>query len=166
MPNSRRLTSGRTVLLLVLAALVIVVGAAVYLVIVRVVDPDSLSFVAAAESENGLRMEQARRLSLLLAILLLSALLILVFVLGAYLLIRVGRLAARTRTRVGGAPTEYVDAWQQYRLTEEQISAATSNLDGRAAARDDDSGGSDPGDGHDDADNGDEPPEKSPDHGE
>jgi len=48
---------------------------------------------------------------------------ILLFVIGAYLVIRVGQFVAREQ--VGGKTTAYVDAWQNYRLTDEQISAAT-----------------------------------------
>jgi hypothetical protein len=61
-------------------------------------------------------------MSVLLIITLGSILLIRLFVVGAYLLIRTGR--SLSQRRLGGRPTEYVDAWSQYRLSEEQIQSA------------------------------------------
>jgi hypothetical protein len=78
----------------------------------------------ASEGDATELLSEARWLATLLTLLLISALLILLFVLGAYLIIRIGQFVARER--VGGTPTAYVDAWQKYRLTDEQIAAATS----------------------------------------
>lgn len=66
---------------------------------------------------------ETKRLVALLTVLLVSALLILMFVVGAYFVIHIGQYISRQR--VGGKPTEYVDAWQNYRLSEADISAAT-----------------------------------------
>jgi hypothetical protein len=127
--SDRRLLSGRTVTVLVLATLVVTVCAAVYMAMVRLGPLDNLPPGPLDEMDAEARMEAARRLTLLLSILLISSLLILLFALGAYLVIRIGRLVARDRAPLGGKPTEYVDAWRQYRLTDEQISAATSESD-------------------------------------
>jgi hypothetical protein len=114
---SARLSTGRAALLLVLIGLLLTVAAGIYLFFAH--NPGGL----APSSEPAAGIGEKRQFALLL-LLLISALLILLFVLGAYLLINVGRLIARDR--VGGKPTVYTDAWQNYRLTDEQISAATS----------------------------------------
>ncbi|MEW6254175.1 MAG: hypothetical protein AB1716_26290 [Planctomycetota bacterium] len=115
---SSRASYGRTVTLLVLGVLLLTVCLAVYLALGRWVYPS-----ATPQGAEDMRALESQRLITLLAILLISALLILLFVMGAYLLINVGRLVARER--VGGQPTEYIDAWGQYRLSDEQINAAT-----------------------------------------
>ena len=114
---SARLSTGRAALLLVLVGLLLTVAAGIYAFFAHSPGGDAPS------SEPAAGMSEKRQFALLL-LLLISALLILLFVLGAYLLINVGRLIARDR--VGGKPTVYTDAWQNYRLTDEQISAATS----------------------------------------
>ncbi len=70
------------------------------------------------------RQPEVRRLMYRMAVLLAALLLILIFVVGSYLLIRIGR--AITRKPVGGQPTEYVDAWSRYRLSDEEIARATN----------------------------------------
>jgi hypothetical protein len=64
-----------------------------------------------------------RRVTLMLTIVLASGLLLILFLVGTYFLLRAGTAA---RTPVGGAPTRYVDAWAQYRVTDEEIAAATA----------------------------------------
>jgi len=120
--------------MLVLAALILIVCAAVYLFVARPAQlPAPTDGISTAEEAARL-LHEARRAALLLTILLISALLILLYVLGAYLVIRIGQMVARHQ--VGGKPTHYVDAWAQYRLTNEQISAATSeDADDRARRR-------------------------------
>ncbi len=112
---------GRTATLVVLAVLVLTVCATVY----KVLSQRNGGLLPAGESGTTAPADpgEIQRVVTLLTILLVSALLILLFVVGAYLLIRAGRLVARDR--VGGTPTPYVDAWQNYRLTDEQIDAAT-----------------------------------------
>lgn len=122
----RRPSSGRTATLLVLVGLLLVTCAGVYILFAHFEQQPRGGALGVVGDEESLRLEEARRLMVLLTILLISALLILLFVLGAYLLIRVGRMVARTRMSVGGKATKYVDAWQNYRLTDEQIAAATS----------------------------------------
>ena len=113
----------RTVLLLVLGVLALTTCAGVYLFLAQHARPPSPVGGITSEEEAERLAADARRLATLLTLLLISALLILLFVLGAYLVIRVGQSVARER--VGGEATTYVDAWQNYRLTDEQISAAT-----------------------------------------
>ena len=120
MSAPRRATYGRTATLLVLGVLILTVCAGVYIFLARGEAPPA----PGVADEDAVRLAAAKHLITLLTILLISALLILLFVLGAYLLINVGRFVARDR--VGGKPTAYVDAWRNYRLTDEQISAATS----------------------------------------
>lgn len=127
-------SAGRTATMLVLAALILIVCAAVYLFVSRPAQvPAPADGISSAEEADRL-VGEARRAALLLTILLISALLILLYVLGAYLVIRIGQMVARHQ--VGGKPTRYVDAWAQYRLTDEQISAATSeDADGPGGRR-------------------------------
>ena len=114
---------GRAVLLLVLGVLLITVCAAVYLYVAQRGGLDAPETVTTEEQADRLNAE-ARRLVTLLTLLLISALLILLFVIGAYLVIRVGQSVVRER--VGGKTTAYVDVWGSYRLTDAQIDAATA----------------------------------------
>lgn len=119
MSSSHHTSYGRTATLLVLGVLILTVCAGVYILLARGGEPP----LGGVMDEDAMRMAASQRLVTLLTILLISALLILLFILGAYLLINVGRFVARDR--VGGKPTAYVDVWRNYRLTDEEISAAT-----------------------------------------
>jgi len=134
----RRSQTGRTVTLLVLGVLVLTVCATLYVFFTRHSAPPIMGGAIHSDEEVARLAAETRQLTTVLTILLASALLILLFVLGAYLVISVGRFVARHP--VGGRPTAYVDAWRQYRLTERQISDATAE-----DAADQESGG-----GHDD----------------
>ncbi len=123
MPVTARSTHGRLATLLVLGALLLTVSAAIYVFVARHEGGLSSAATVAAQSEGEQATPPARRLATLLTIVLVSALLILLFAVGAYLVVRVGQFIARQR--VGGAVTPYVDAWSQYRLSEADISAAT-----------------------------------------
>lgn len=116
-------SSGRAVTLLVLGVLVLTICAAAYVLVARHGGRAGATGIA-SEGDAADLLAEARWLATLLTLLLISALLVLLFVLGAYLVIRIGQFVARER--VGGTPTAYVDAWQAYRLTDEQIAAATS----------------------------------------
>ncbi|GEM_PF-1097769 len=113
---------GRTALLAGLAVLLVTIGTAVYLVLGQ--DRLGPGGIDPGREGAGRLTTDVRRLAALLTILLVSALLALLFVIGTYVLLRVGRWVARSR--LGGSPTPYVDAWSRYRLTEDQISAATA----------------------------------------
>lgn len=138
----RRVWTGRVATVLIVAALLLTVCVSVYLFLVRNL-PSGLPTGPGGElTRQALR----RKLTLLLAVVLGAVLLILAFVLGAYLVIRIGR--AVSQKPVGGQPTEYVDAWSRYRLSEAEIDAAT---------REEESGGSPPA-GPDEDSAEDEPP--------
>lgn len=124
MTSPRRSSVGRTVTLLVLGLLLVTVCATVYVFLARHRHPGPSVGVIASEEEIERAVAEAKRLATLLTILLVSALLILLYIIGAYLVIRVGQ--AVSRQAVGGRPTRYVDAWAGYRLTDEEISAATT----------------------------------------
>ena len=124
MTSAAHSSAGRTVTLAVLGLLLVTVCATVYVFLAQQHGPTPSVGVITAEEEAEQAVAQARRLATLLTMLLVSALLILLYMLGAYLVIRVGQ--AVSRQPVGGRPTRYVDVWSDYRLTEEQISAATS----------------------------------------
>ncbi|MCG3127876.1 MAG: hypothetical protein CHACPFDD_02748 [Phycisphaerae bacterium] len=74
-----------------------------------------------------LETDVRQRLGLLLATLMAAALALAAFVIGSYMVIRIGRtLISRD---VGGAPTRYVDAWSNYRISDDEIHAATHEQD-------------------------------------
>ena len=148
MPAPTRSNYGRIVTGAVLSALLLTVAAIVYVYMARhggTVVIDGLT----NEEREQLKLQEATRLVTLLTILLTSALLILLFVIGTYLVIRAGQFVSRDR--VGGRPTDYVDAWSEYRLSDEQLFAAT----------DEGKSGDDSGDGSTDWD--DSSPNESPD---
>ena len=68
-----------------------------------------------------------RRLAALARVLLWSLLILLLFVVGATLMIRVGRVFRRPP---GPRRTRYVDAWALHRLSDEQIDALTRENEG------------------------------------
>ncbi len=75
-------------------------------------------------SPDQLTRDAARhKLMMLLVVMLGSLLLIMLFVIGSYLFMRIGREVAQKP--VGGEPTEYSDAWSNYRVSDEEIAAAT-----------------------------------------
>jgi hypothetical protein len=117
---------GRTAVLIALGVLAVTVGATAYLFLAQghtqALNVGTRPGPDAGQPADGLA-ENRRALTFLIMV-SISALLILMFVLGAYLVIRVGHFLARER--VGGKPTPYVDAWGSYRLTDEQIAAATA----------------------------------------
>jgi hypothetical protein len=119
MAGFRRPPLGRTAMMVTLIALLAIVCISVYLFLVRRLHSASPLLQAPEITRETLR----RELSVLLVVMLGSVLLILLFVIGAYLLIRVGR--AVSQKGVGGQPTEYTDAWSRYRLSQEEIEAAT-----------------------------------------
>jgi hypothetical protein len=86
----------------------------------------------------------ARRLRSLFGTLTITLLLLVAFVVGASVMIRAGRTAVqRPRRR---KPTQYVDAWAGYRLSQEEIARATGQApdsDSGPDAGSDDDGGAD-----------------------
>jgi len=128
----RRSSAGRSALVFMLIALLMLVCVAVYLALARLLHPASIG-----ASPNDTALALRGKLTILLAIVLGAILLILAFALGAYLVLRIGRSLAQRR--VGGHATEYVDAWSHYRLSAAQIDAATRDEHG--PSRPDEPGG-------------------------
>lgn len=120
MAKLRSQTYGRAAMIGVLVGLLLLVSAGAYVYVARF---GPQVFSPTAIDDPALEAQRLTRLTVLLTILLISALLILLFVLGSYLLIRIGRIVQRP---LGGKPTEYVDAWSRHHVTDEQIAAATS----------------------------------------
>jgi len=121
---------GRVAVLAMLAVLLLTVAWGVYLYNERHLAgleavPGAVGVEAAARAE-----ERVHRLTLLIMVVLVSGLLILLFLLGSYLVLRVGRAV---RQPIGGRRTAYFDAWRHYRLTPEQIAQATAETDDDSA---------------------------------
>lgn len=72
---------------------------------------------------NVLSEGQMARLNALLQVLYFTLLLAAVFVIGAYVMTRLGRWAVR-REPSDSTKTEYVDAWSRYRITDDEIRQA------------------------------------------
>jgi uncharacterized protein YbjQ (UPF0145 family) len=119
MPESR--WTGRIITAVTFLVLLSLLTSALYWVLrhganaVLSMSPDELS------SE-----ERARRMTMVLLAVLLTGVLILVFVIGVYLVLRAGQVVRRTR--LGGEATEYRDAWAEARVSEEQLAAADEQL--------------------------------------
>ena len=107
-------SAGRTALVLTFIALLATVCIVIYVFLERRLRPTTTDLTP---EYVGAEMTK------LLLIVLGSILLIVIFVVGAYLFIRIGQAVAHDK--VGGEPTKYVNVWGQYRLTDEQIDAAT-----------------------------------------
>lgn len=112
---------GHAAMLGVLAALLLLITAGVFLFMSRYGAEVPSSELALTDPAADAR--RVARDTILLTILLISALLILLFVVGCYLVLRVGRIVRRP---TAGGPTPYVDAWRSYRLTDDQIASATA----------------------------------------
>ena len=115
----RKHSPGHTAMMIMFIVLILTVCAALYLFLERRLSPATARLATGELSAESVQAE----LSLLLLITLGAVLLILIFIVGAYLFIRTGRLVSHKR--VGGKPTDYVDVWSSYRLSEDQIDAAT-----------------------------------------
>ncbi len=76
-----------------------------------------------APEQPGAQPAAARRVRSLYTTLTVTLLLLLAFVVGTYVMVRVGRAIVRRPRR--RQPTRYVDAWTGYRLSEQEIERAT-----------------------------------------
>ena len=74
--------------------------------------------------QNDVRIQQ---LDALLRMLTHSFFIFLAFLFGSYLMVRIGRSVLGRRH--SPQRTEYVDAWSQYRLSQDEIDTATARLD-------------------------------------
>jgi hypothetical protein len=76
-----------------------------------------------------------RNVAYLMMATLAALLTLVIFIVGVFV---VKRLGMRLKNfRVGGEPTPYVDTWSQYRLSEEEIAAATADDEPLSGSDDD-----------------------------
>ncbi len=94
----------------------------------------------------------AARVGALYTTLLATFLLLLVFLFGSFILARTLRIA-RARAAAASGPSEYVDVWRMYRLTEADLARATREDDDKHDPPRDEPGDADPG-GPDPSDSG------------
>ena len=120
MAQPRASNTGRAALIAMFLILLALFVGAIYLVI-RPEDPSLRRIPPPADPSNS-----ARRLSALLFTTLLAMALIVLFVLGAYLVIRAGRRV--TSERAGGEETPVVDIWSRARVSDEELAAADEML--------------------------------------
>ena len=106
-------------MLVIACGLLLVVCVAAYLLVTNRLEASVARLAAGEVSREAVTAEASR----LLAILLGAALLIVLFAVGAYVFIGLGR--AVSRPAADKKPTEYFDAWSHYRVSDEQIRAAT-----------------------------------------
>jgi hypothetical protein len=96
--------------------------------------------VAQAEAQTpeqaGTPAAAARQMRSLYTTLTVTLLLLLAFVVGTYVMVRVGRAIVRRPRR--REPTRYVDAWTGYRLSEQEIERATGETSTPDSGSDDD----------------------------
>jgi hypothetical protein len=119
MPQVHRNLTGRLAVLLIVLALLLVVCVALYFFITNRLAASVARLAAGEVSREAVMAELSR----MVAILLGAALAILAFAIGAYVFIGIGR--AISRPAASKEPTKYIDAWGRYRVSDEQIRAAT-----------------------------------------
>lgn len=113
---------GRLALLLVLVALAMTSVLGAYVMFERLRHLPGI----APPADSG-RPDPMEKLKLVLAMVLVAVLAILAFVVGAYLFIRLGRWLMSKPLSDG--PTEFVDAWSEYRVTQDEIDAVDGMFD-------------------------------------
>lgn len=91
---------------------------------------------AQAPEQPGTQAAAARQMRSLYTTLTVTLLLLLAFVVGTYVMVRVGRAIVRRPRR--REPTRYVDAWTGYRLSEQEIERATGETSTPDSGSDDD----------------------------
>lgn len=89
--------------------------------------PEAELRMPGGDQTPGELTDEARRTVYRIAVSLVTLLLLTLFLVAVYLLTRMGR--SLKQTTVGGKPTEYVDAWSHYRLSEDAIERATQESD-------------------------------------
>ena len=132
---------GRLAFLLVLVVLAMTSALAAYVMFVKLRE---LPIVAPPPGSSGL--DPTQKLAVVMMTVLATVLAILAFVVGAYLFIRIGR--SLTERRVSDGPTEFVDAWSNYRVSQDELDA----VDDCADAGDGRDNSTPPGDNFDDND--------------
>lgn len=77
-----------------------------------------------AASGATITQAERREVAYLMLATLAALVTLVIFILGIFI---VKRMGARLRSlRVGGEPTTYVDSWSQYRVSDDEIKAATA----------------------------------------
>ena len=108
-----------------LAIVFVLVGLAISAIgIAYLMSPAERELLPIPAPHDELRIQQ---LNALFRMLTHSFLIFLAFLLGSYLMVRIGR-----RVLSGREPprrSEYVDAWSSYRLSQDEIDTATARLD-------------------------------------
>lgn len=104
----------RLALLFVIAGVLLVTSA--LLAVIRDSDP------ASGAARPATELPAPQRIGVLVTVLIIIFLLFLGFLLGSFIIVRLGRYLKRERSR---SQTAYVDAWSRYRVTQEQIDTAT-----------------------------------------
>ncbi len=97
--------------------------------------PQPEELTAASQPATPDLITESRRTIYLLAASLATLLVLTLFFVGLYLLLRFGR--ELKRPSVGGRRTPYVDIWRSYRLSEDEIARATHEQPGDAPGEDD-----------------------------
>lgn len=88
--------------------------------------PRELPPISAPASESGVE-QNIEQLEALTRMMMHSFFLFLAFLFGSYLMVRIGRaVLSRRPARTRAA---YVDAWSNYRLTQDEIDTASAQLD-------------------------------------
>jgi hypothetical protein len=115
----------RLIVACILAAAIITLVVATQLVLAPA--PASSGVDAATQPGPRVMTPESRRDIYRLAVGLITLLLLTLFFMAVYVLTRIGR--ALKQPSVGGQPTVYVDAWSQYRLSDEAVEQATHEAD-------------------------------------
>lgn len=120
----RRIRYGRWA---TLASLIVLLGVVGGVLLIYAIHGFRVAPPAEGPLDVGAAEAHARRVTVLMMLVLASGLLLVLFIVGAYFLLRAGR---GLRDADPHGPTLYVDAWGRYRLTDEQIRAATDHESG------------------------------------
>lgn len=128
-----------TIAVLILAAAPPAVMSASTALLAQAAQPGVAHVEAEAPEQPGAQPAAARQMRSLYTTLTVTLLLLLAFVVGTYVMVRVGRAIVRRPRR--REPTRYVDAWTGYRLSEQEIERATGETS--AADSEPDSGSDD-----------------------
>ena len=108
-----------------LAIIFVVVGLALSAIgIAYILSPIERELPPITAPQDELRVQQ---LNALFRMLTHSFFIFLAFLLGSYLMVRIGRRVLHPT--VSGKRSEYVDAWGNYRLSQEEIDTASDGLD-------------------------------------
>lgn len=96
--------------------------------------PTACLLELSAAEDVSFSAQDKREVAYLMLATLAALVTLLMFILGIFVMKRIG---ARLRShRIGGEPTTYVDTWSQYRLSEDEIAAATAEDESQSTRHD------------------------------